>query len=223
MYKSLYEKEYFSGRDSDQKRKIMYQQEYMRIMEICGISKGKVLDIGCGTGDFLSLFPDNEWTKFGIEISDHAKQIAETKNINFTISDNKNEFELIIMRGSLQHLDRPMDTLFKSLDWLKPNGWLCILATPNTGSSVYRLFQDLQPLDPKRNFVLFSGKILSQTLMNIGFSNVNMVYPYRETPYASIFKDHVKFVLRCLGIKTNFAFHKNMMECYAKKPTDNAL
>ena len=70
MYKSLYEKEYFSGRDSDQKRKIMYQQEYRRIMEICEFSKGKVLDIGCGTGDFLSLFPDNEWTKFGIEISD---------------------------------------------------------------------------------------------------------------------------------------------------------
>ena len=50
-----------------------------------------------------------------------------------------------------------------------------------------------------------------------------MVYPYRETPYASIFKDHVKFVLRCLGIKTNFAFHKNMMECYAKKPTANVI
>ena len=221
MYKSLYEKEYFSGRDSDQKRKTMYHQEYTRIMKTCGFPKGKVLDIGCGTGDFLALFPDDKWTKFGIEISDHAKKIAETKNIDFEIPASKNEFELIIMRGSLQHLDRPMDILFKSLDWLKPNGWLCILATPNTGSVVYRLFQDLQPLDPGRNFVLFSGKTLRQTLLNIGFSNINMVYPYVDTPYASVIKDHIKFILRCFGIKTRFAFHRNMMECYAKKTTEH--
>ena len=92
-----------------------------------------------------------------------------------------------------------------------------MLATPNAGGIVYRMFQDLPALDPPRNFVVFSDKILRQCLMNIGFHRVSFVYPYASTPYASVIKDHLLFMLHLVGGKQKFAFWRNTMECYAVK------
>ncbi len=72
--------------------------------------------------------------------------------------------------------------------------------------------QDLPPL----NFVVFSERI-RQCLVNIGFREPEFYYPYLETPYASPLRDHFHFLLRLVGIKKQFAFWRNMMECYAQK------
>jgi hypothetical protein len=82
---------------------------------------------------------------------------------------------------------------------------------------VYRLFQDLPALDPPRNFVVFSDRVLGQCLLNLGFRDPTFVYPYLGTPYARPLSDHARFVLRLFGVKTRFAFWRNMMECYAQK------
>ena len=41
-----------------------------------------LLDIGCGTGDFLKIAQDNSWTVSGIEPNDSARQIANNKTNN---------------------------------------------------------------------------------------------------------------------------------------------
>lgn len=139
------------------------------------------------------------------------------KNIHTTIPDEANQFDLIIMRGTLQHYDKPIENLFNAYKWLKPGGYLVVLATPNAGGTVYRLFQDLPPLDPKFNFVVFSDRVLRQCLENIGFKEQKFFYPYLGTPYAKPVQDLGKFALRLLGVKSKFAFYGNMMECFAKK------
>lgn len=199
-------------------RAIMYQQEFERILQITGKNSGSVLDIGCGPGDFLDLFPSNQWEKFGYEVNQECISTLKQKGgIQTQIPNEAERFDLIIMRGTLQHYDRPMENLFNSYRWLKPGGYLVVLATPNAGGIVYRLFQDLPPLDPPCNFVIFSAKILRQCLKNIGFTEQTFYYPYIGTPYAKPFQDICKFALRFLGLKTKFAFFGNMMECYAKK------
>ena len=97
---------------------------------------------------------------------------------------------------------------------------MVFLATPNTGSICYRLFQELPMLDPPRNYLLVSDRILSQILRNLGMNVIKMHFPYKETPYASPVRDIARFALRCLGVRTKFAFWKNVMECYARKPED---
>jgi hypothetical protein len=82
---------------------------------------------------------------------------------------------------------------------------------------VYRLFQDLPALDPSRNFVVFSDKVLRQCLENLGFRSVEFEYPYLGTPYASPLRDHARFVLQLVGVKRPYAFWRNMMECYARR------
>jgi len=214
--KSEYEKDYFSKRDSDNRRILSYQIEYEKILSY--VKGGSVLDIGCGLGEFLELF-GKDWNKYGIEISQYASSISERKNIKMIDFDfDFNSMDLIIFRGTIQHLDKPLWSIQKCINMLKPNGYIVFLATPNTNSIYYRLFKSLPALDPKRNFMLPSDKMLKQILENLGLSVIEIRYPYRNTPYSNLLLDHLNFLLKLIGFDRNFAFWGNMMECYAKKP-----
>jgi 2-polyprenyl-3-methyl-5-hydroxy-6-metoxy-1,4-benzoquinol methylase len=46
-------------------------------------SKGRILDIGAGVGDFLSVCKNDGWETIGIEPSDKAKTIAIKKGVSF--------------------------------------------------------------------------------------------------------------------------------------------
>jgi SAM-dependent methyltransferase len=195
----------------------MRQQELRRVIAKTRLSGGTVVDVGCGGGEFLDLLPNERWTKYGIEVAESARQLCMKKAISFDLPSGSGWCDLVLLRGSLQHLDRPIQTLHDAYRWLRTGGWLVALATPNAGGPVYRLFQDLPALDPPRNFVVFSDRMLRQCLINIGFREPSFAYPYRETPYASPFRDHLRFALRFLGVRKPFAFWRNMMECYAQK------
>jgi hypothetical protein len=165
----------------------------------------------------LDLFPDERWSKYGLELSEHARALSEQKGIQFELPPGEAWCDLVLLRGSLQHLDRPVQMLFDAHRWLRPGGWIVALATPNAGGVVYRLFQDLPALDPPRNFVVFSDNVLRQCLINVGFHDVRFHYPYLGTPYAAPGRDVGRFALRLLGIRRPFAFWRNSMECYAQR------
>lgn len=213
-----YGSEYFRERHTgnDIKREQSYQLEFAKITKY--VSGGKVLDVGCGMGNFLDLFDGKLWDKYGIEISDYARELAERKNIKFIdYNYDSGTFDLIIFRGVVQHLDEPLHAIKQCLRMLKPGGYMAFLATPNTNAIHYRLFKELPMLDPSCNFMLPSDKMMVQTLRNFNMEVVELNYPYLESPYSNPVQDHAKFLLRLLGIKKKFPFWKNMMEIFARK------
>jgi SAM-dependent methyltransferase len=215
---SGYEETYFEARGRDEKRReAMRRQELERLRIHTGLEGGAVVDVGCGLGELLDLFPGDRWQKYGIEVSDQARAACVEKGISFELPPGEGWCDLVVLRGSLQHLDRPLAALFEAHRWLRVGGWLAALSTPNAGSLVYRLFQDLPALDPSRNFVVFSDRVLRQCLINIGFREPAFEYPYLGTPYASPVRDHIRFGLRLVGVRRPFAFWRNMMECYAER------
>ena len=215
---SGYEDSYFVARaGAGQLRHEMRSQEIRRVHAWTGLEEGVVVDVGCGLGELLDLLPADRWTRYGVEVSEHARALCAEKGISFDLPPGEGWCDLVLLRGSLQHLDRPVQTLFDAYRWLRPNGWLVVLATPNAGGVVYRLFQDLPALDPPRNVVVFSDRVLRQCLVNVGFHDVRFHYPYRGTPYASPARDIARFGLRMLGFNRPFAFWRNMMECYAQR------
>ena len=222
MTKDLYDETYFRsylGGTTDplyEKRLKMYRQEIGRIEKYK--DKGSVLDVGCGTGGFLSLFDTARWRRYGIEISDFAISQARAHEITFDFDRQQSgQFDLIVYRGTIQHIEEPVASLKDSIRWLKPDGVMAFLATPNTGGICYRLFQELPMLDPERNFVLFSDRILRQVLSNLGMEVVEVVFPYWNTPYRRAPRDILKFLVRLFGVNVTFAFWGNMLECYARK------
>ena len=96
---------------------------------------GRVLDVGCSGGYFLSKFNSDSWDRYGVEIAKdaglHAKEqfgipvrIGNVKEIEFD-----GQFDLITMRGTIEHMYDPISTLEKCCQLLVPNGFLFITAT----------------------------------------------------------------------------------------------
>ena len=96
-------------------------------------NKGRILDIGAGTGDFLTVAHNDGWAIMGIEPSDKAKTIAKSKGVSFveqTTELENHSFDVISMWHVLEHVP-DLDTQIKELKrLLKPSGTL-IVAVPN--------------------------------------------------------------------------------------------
>lgn len=95
--------------------------------------KGKLLDIGAGTGDFLLVAKNNGWNITGVEPSEKAKEIAKSKGVFFVEKTNvleNHSFDVITMWHVLEHVP-DLDQQIKELKrLLKPSGTL-IVAVPN--------------------------------------------------------------------------------------------
>ena len=96
-------------------------------------NKGSILDIGAGTGDFLSVAKKDGWQTIGVEPSTKAKSIAINKGVSFvdlTTELANNSFDVISMWHVLEHVP-DLDKQIKELKrLLKPNGTL-LIAVPN--------------------------------------------------------------------------------------------
>lgn len=95
--------------------------------------KGKLLDIGAGTGDFLLTAKNDGWETIGIEPSDRAKNIAKEKGISFVeeISSLENHsLDVITMWHVLEHVPDLELQIQELKRLLKPTGTL-IIAVPN--------------------------------------------------------------------------------------------
>jgi len=95
--------------------------------------KGKLLDIGAGTGDFLLTAKNNGWETIGVEPSDRAKNTAKQKGISFVeeiSSLENNSLDVITMWHVLEHVPDLELQIQELKRLLKPTGTL-IVAVPN--------------------------------------------------------------------------------------------
>jgi 2-polyprenyl-3-methyl-5-hydroxy-6-metoxy-1,4-benzoquinol methylase len=96
-------------------------------------TKGKLLDIGAGTGDFLVVAKNDGWNITGIEPSAKAKETAIKKGVIFADSLSElenNSFDVITMWHVLEHVPNLEDYLSELKRLIKPNGTI-IIAVPN--------------------------------------------------------------------------------------------
>ena len=95
--------------------------------------KGKILDIGSGTGDFLLECKNQNWDILGIEPNEKAKTTAVGKGIKIgdTIEQlESNSFDVITMWHVLEHVPDVEHQVAELKRLLKPSGTI-IIAVPN--------------------------------------------------------------------------------------------
>jgi 2-polyprenyl-3-methyl-5-hydroxy-6-metoxy-1,4-benzoquinol methylase len=95
--------------------------------------KGRILDIGAGTGDFLLECKNQNWEILGIEPNDKAKGIAVGKGVKFGDTIEKlesNSFDVITMWHVLEHVPDVEHQVAELKRLLKPSGTI-IIAVPN--------------------------------------------------------------------------------------------
>lgn len=124
--RSIFEKMYHYVKNISLKSKL-------RLIDNWSNSKGKLLDIGAGTGDFLSVCKQNGWQTTGFEPSNKPKSIAEGKGITFTENLSaleSNSFDVITMWHVLEHVPNLEYQIAELKRLLKEDGTL-IIAVPN--------------------------------------------------------------------------------------------
>ena len=95
-----------------------------------------LLDIGCGTGDFLKTAKDNGWIVTGIEPNNDARKLANQKTSNnvfeteHLIKLKENSFDVITLWHVLEHVPDLEGHVLILKKLLKENGTL-IIAVPN--------------------------------------------------------------------------------------------
>ncbi|TYC15628.1 class I SAM-dependent methyltransferase [Bizionia gelidisalsuginis] len=127
--RNLFEKVYHAVRTISLKRKL-------KLINSFSSSEKKILDVGCGTGDFLAEAQKNKWVITGIEPNEKARTIANSKTGNKIVNTDALEtlpshsFDVITLWHVLEHLPNLEEhiKLFKRL--LKKEGTL-IIAVPN--------------------------------------------------------------------------------------------
>ncbi len=135
----------------------------------------QLLDIGCGTGDFLKKAQDNSWKVTGIEPDAAARTITKRKIGDQVFDIDKlarlpsHSFDVITLWHVLEHLPNleMHIALFQKL--LKSNGKL-IIAVPNFNSYDAKHYKEYwAAYDVPRHLWHFSQKAIS-----ILFADVNM-------------------------------------------------
>lgn len=207
----------------DQKRQKMYEIEIEEIKKRIG-TKGKFLDVGCAVGKFLNTLPDT-FEKFGVEFSEDASRVGREqfglKIMTGQIKDldlPQNNFDVVQMRGVLEHSQDPYADLKAIRRVLKKNGIFRISQLPNIGSICGRLFKSrFNQIKPGEHLYHFTPKTIQMMLDKAGFDIVWRMYPYLNTPYAALFSDIFRVSTFFAGQKESPAFFGNMMIIYAQR------
>ncbi len=99
-------------------------------------SPRRILDIGCGTGDFLEFMRGYGWRACGLEISSEAVRVARRKGIEVSEQPLKQflehrrgrrgSYQAITLFHVLEHLPRPVEVLRMATHLLAPEGILMV-------------------------------------------------------------------------------------------------
>lgn len=139
--------------------------------------RGRVLDVGCGSGDFLVHMRALGWEVAGVEPDPEAAQVARTALGGADIRTGELEdaafpessFDAIALGHVLEHVPAPGATLRACRRLLRPGGCL-VLATPNTASlGSERFGASWLHWDPPRHLHLFNRATLSRVASDAGF------------------------------------------------------
>ena len=153
-------------RDPDQYRSSCSAKEEEMFKETLSLinriaAKGRLLDIGCGKGEFLALAKESGWEACGVETSgelaDYSQRRYGLKIENVPLEDAgypDRHFDIITLNMVLEHIDEPND-LIKEVYRISKEDGAVIIEVPNMNSLLLKAI---------RIFFLIRGKNWSPLL-----------------------------------------------------------
>lgn len=153
---------------------------------------GELLDIGCGTGFFLSRAQQKGWNVSGTEPDQNALQVASSRvgdNIHSSINAPElanRTFSVITLWHVLEHVHLLNETIQWLHTHLTENGKLFI-AVPNPESEDAQKFkQHWAAYDVPRHLYHFSKKAMSQLLKKHNFKIEKIKPMWFDSYYVSL-------------------------------------
>ena len=104
----------------------------------------KLLDVGCGDGQFLRTATDEGWDAVGIDLSEGAVRLCDRRGLSASQTDffdsslDTRRFDVVVMSELIEHVPSPQRFLRRAEELLDVDGVLH-LTTPNFGSLARRI------------------------------------------------------------------------------------
>lgn len=137
------------------------------VMGLHAERRGRLVDVGCGNGQFLARMRSLGWEVLGVEPDSEAARVASERFGLTVIPSTLEEAKLpeasidaITMNHVIEHVPDPISLLAECRRILRPGGTV-VVVTPNLQSLGCRVFKaDWRGWEVPRHLVIFSPKAL---------------------------------------------------------------
>jgi SAM-dependent methyltransferase len=140
-----------------------------------------LLDVGCGSGDFVKIATNLGFRSIGVDPDEKA--IAHTRLAGFDLRVGNfpgsgltpGSLEHITARHTLEHLHKPKEAILELYRLLRPGGrlWVC---QPNLGALGLKEFGVYwRGLEPPRHLTLFDTDGMRELLESCSFVNIRLL------------------------------------------------
>jgi len=157
--------------------------------------KGKLLDIGAGTGEFLRQAKTKGWKVKGIEPNEEARKLAKEKGLKL-VGDSSNfkaeKFDVITMWHVFEHVYDLKNQIIELEQLLKKDG-LLIIAVPNFKSFDANFYKEFwAAYDVPRHLWHFSRNSFQKLFASTSFSKVEEKPLMFDSYYVSLLSEKYK-------------------------------
>lgn len=143
----------------------------------------RLLDIGCGDGNFLKIANRLGYTAEGLEFDQQAVDVARTSGLTVHYGSLpqtellSGSWDVVTLSQVIEHVHDPVASLREMARLLRPGGTLW-LATPNVDAPGHARFgPDWRGLEPPRHLAVFSSQALRNCLEQAGFEDIRFRQP----------------------------------------------
>lgn len=142
--------------------------------------RGRVLDVGCGTGDFVAALGDRGWKAQGVEPIAETAQAGRDRGLDVTtglLQDSglpEQAYDLVTAMHVVEHMTDATAFLRLIGRWARPGGHVAV-EVPNFRSFQRRAYRSDWPfLRPLEHIVHFTPDTLAATLQRAGLAPVSV-------------------------------------------------
>jgi 2-polyprenyl-3-methyl-5-hydroxy-6-metoxy-1,4-benzoquinol methylase len=170
-------------------------QKKLSLINSFNSSEKKLLDIGSGTGDFLSTCKKKGWNVFGVEPNKEARTISEDKNVT-AVTDllllKEDRFDVITLWHVLEHVENLLEYIEILKTKLKPDG-VILIAVPNYKSFDAKHYKEYwAAFDVPRHLWHFSQESIKKLFSHV-YMKVEKTIPMKfDSYYVSILSEKYK-------------------------------
>lgn len=183
----------FIGLIYDTVKNYMFGQKHKLIKKYANEAP-KILDYGCGTGDFLKYLRDKNYDVQGIEPTEKAQAIASKKGLKIHASPKEidQKFDVISLFHVLEHVE-DFESLIKELKGKLNDKGILIIAVPNHKSKDAQIYQEFWAAwDVPRHIWHFSKSALIENVKTASFKLLNTKPLFFDAIYISIVSERYK-------------------------------
>lgn len=142
---------------------------------------GRVLDVGCGNGDFLRVAEDLGFEAVGIDPDKRSVERAQARGLAVrtgvitATAFERSGFDHLFLNHVLEHVHAPQAALEAAMCLLKPGGRLWLSQPNPDGPGFARFGSNWRGLEPPRHLTLAGPSRLAGMLAAAGFERVRLL------------------------------------------------